>query len=233
MYAILYLCPVHGRDMKAPDEEDRVNFLDAVHQFEREKDNLLIPRSAVPDGTKTRDLLNYNYTHWHMLFNERQLLALSWLLEAILHLQNKRAQEVLLGLFSYCLDYNTIFATYNGRSGGVGHFFTHHAYLIPRAGLENNVWGAGENSGSFSGVYARKMKQAQVFRDAPYERRVLSDGGTRKVPIPGECIDARFAANFEELVGSNDKNTLLLCCSSEDLPIPAGSVDTVIRPPLL
>lgn len=232
MYAILYLCPVHDREMKTPDEEDRANFLDAVHQFERERDTLLFPRGEIPaEGRADPRPVNYNYTHWHTLFNERQLLALSWLLEGILHLQNERAREVLLGLFSYCLDYNTIFATYNGRSGGVGHFFTHHAYVVPRAGLENNVWGAGKNSGSFSGVYARKMKQAQAFRDAPYERRVLPNGGTRQVPIPGERIDAHFAADFEELVNGQDRNTLLLCRSSEDLPIPSGSVDAVITDP--
>jgi len=232
MYAILYLCPVHGREMKAPDEEDRANFLDAVHQFEREREALLFPRGKIPaEGRADSRPVNYNYTRWHMLFNERQLLALSWLLEGILQLQNERAREALLGLFSYCLDYNTIFATYNGRSGGVGHFFTYHAYVVPKAGLENNVWGAGENSGSFSGVYARKMKQAQAFRDAPFERRVLPDGGTRKVFVPGERIDARFAADFEELAGSNDKNVLLLCRSSEDLPISAGSVDAVITDP--
>ena len=231
MYAILYLCPVHGREMKAPDEEDQANFLNTLHQFEGEKDDLLIPQSPVPDGNKTRDLLNYNYTHWHMLFNERQLLALSWLLEGILQLPNGRAREALVGLFSYCLDYNTIFATYNGRSGGVRGLFTYHAFVVPTELLENNVWGAGENSGSFSGVYARKMKQAQAFRDAPFERRVLSGGGTRRVPIPGERIDTRFVASFEELVDSKDKNALLLCCSSEDLPIPAGSVDAIITDP--
>ena len=231
MYAILYLCPVHGRDMKAPDEEDRANFLDAVQQFEREKGNLLVPRSAVPCGNNTRYLLNYNYTHWHMLFNERQLLALSWLLKGILQVRNERAREALVGLFSYCLDYNTIFATYNGRSGGVRGLFAYHAFVIPTELLENNVWGAGKNSGSFSGVYARKMKQAQAFRDAPCERRMLPSGGTRKVPIPGERIDARFAANFEELVNSQDRNTFLLCRSSEDLPIPTGSVDAVVTDP--
>ncbi len=231
MYAILYLCPVHGREMKAPEEEDLASFLDAVHEFEREQGNLLIPRSAIPNGNKTRDLLNYNYTYWHMLFNERQLLALSWLLEGIRRLPGERARETLLGLFSYCLDYNTIFATYNGRSGGVRGLFTYHAFVIPTELLENNVWGAGENSGSFSGVYARKMKQAQAFRDAPFERRVLPGGGTRLVSIPGERIDARLASSFEELVGDKDKNTLLLCRSSEDLPIPTGSVDAVITDP--
>ncbi len=101
MYATLYLCPVHGREMKTPDEEDQANFMDAVHQFQREKDNLLIPRSAIPDGNKTRDPLNYNYTHWHTLFNERQLLALSWLLESILQLQDERAREALPGLWIF------------------------------------------------------------------------------------------------------------------------------------
>lgn len=231
MYAILYLCPIHGREMKAPDEEDQASFLDSVYQFEGEKVTLLIPRSAVPDGNKTRDLLNYNYTHWYKLFNERQLLALSWLLEAILRLPSERAREALLGLFSYCLDYNTIFATYNGRSGGVRGLFTYHAFVVPTELLENNVWGVGENSGSFSGVYARKMKQAQAFRDAPFERRVLPRGGTRQVPIPGERIDARLADDFEELVENDDRNTLLLCRSSEDLPVPDGSVDAIITDP--
>jgi putative DNA methylase len=231
MYAILYLCPVHDREMKAPEGEDQASFLDAVHQFERGKDNLLIPRLAIPDGNKTRDLLNYNYTHWHMLFNERQLLALAWLLESILSLPNERAREALLGLFSYCLDYNTIFATYNGRSGGVRGLFTYHAFVVPTELLENNVWGTGENSGSFSGVYTRKMKQAQAFRDVPYERRVLPGGGTRRVAIPGEYIDARLATDFEELAGNQDRNTLLLCRSSEDLSLPGSTVDAVITDP--
>jgi adenine-specific DNA methylase len=232
MYAILYLCPVHGRGMKAPDEEDHANFLDAVRQLEQEKDDLLFPRGKIPvEGRADPRPVNYGYTHWDMLFNKRQLLALSWLLESMLRLESDRARETLLGLFSYCLDYNTILCTYNGRSGGVGHFFTHHAYLVAHEGLENNVWGAGENSGSFSGVYARKMKRAQIFREAPFERYVKPEGGTRRVFIPGERIDARFAADFEELVEDKEKNTLLLCRSSEDLPIPPESIDAVVTDP--
>jgi adenine-specific DNA methylase len=231
MYAVLCSCPVHARELKAPDADDRAVFRDAVDQFERERDTLLIPRAAIPDGNKSRDLLNYNYTHWHMLFNERQLLALAWLLQGIARLPDPRAREALLGLFSYCLDYNTIFATYNGRSGGVRGLFTYHAFVVPTELLENNVWGAGQNSGSFAGVFARKMKQAQAFREAPSERRVLADGGTRQAPIVGERIDARFAASFEELARDREKNALLLCRSSEDLPIPSGSVDAVITDP--
>jgi adenine-specific DNA methylase len=231
MYAVLYLCAVHGRQMKAPDAFDKQNFDDIVLQFEQVKEHLLFPKSSVPDGNKTHDLQNYNYTHWHMLFNERQLLALSWLLEAIRQLPNQRVREVMLGLFSYCLDYNTIFATYNGRSGGVRGLFTYHAFVIPNEQLENNVWGTNGNSGSFSGVYARKMKQAQLFRNNPYERRILPDGSTRKVYIPGEHIDAHLADDFSTLATGKDENALLLCRSSDDLPIPTQSVDAVITDP--
>jgi adenine-specific DNA methylase len=233
MYAILYLCPVHGREMKAPSDEDRTNYLDAVRQFEQEKDDLLFPRGEIPvEGRADPRPVNYGYTHWHMLFNKRQLLGLSRLLEGIVRLDSDGPREALLGLFSYCLDYNTIFATYNGRSGGVRGLFTYHAFVVPTSEMvENNVWGAGENSGSFSGVYARKMKRAQAFRDAPFERYVQSEGGTRKVFIPGERIDARLAPDFEDLVESEDKNMLLLCRSSESLPIPAESVDAVVTDP--
>jgi putative DNA methylase len=232
MYAILYLCPLHGRKMKAPDGFDRQHFIDAVNQFEQEKEHLLFPRSKIPTESRADPRpVNYNYTHWYMLFNERQLLALSWLLEAIRQFPDKRIREVMLGLFSYCLDYNTLLCTYNGRSGGVGHFFAYHAYLVTQEGLENNVWGVGENSGSFSGVYARKMKQAQLFRDNPYERRILPDGSTRKVYIPDEHIDAHIADDFSSLTSCKDKNALLLCRSSDDLPLPDKSIDAVITDP--
>jgi adenine-specific DNA methylase len=231
MYAILYACPVHGREMKAADADDLLAYQDAVRVFEHEQDTLLFPRSAVPNGDKSRDLLNYGYTHWRMMFTERQLLALAWLLKAITGLRHDQVREALLGLFSYCLDYNTLFATYNGRSGGVRGLFTYHAFVIPKELLENNVWGVGENSGSFSGVYKRKLKQAQAYRDMPFERRVLPDGGTRQVVIPGERIIGCLAADFNELLHSAEKNTLLLCQSSEELPVPAGSVDAVITDP--
>ena len=43
-------------------------------------------RAALQDGHNTHQILNYGYRHWHELFNERQLLALSMLGQAIRNL---------------------------------------------------------------------------------------------------------------------------------------------------
>jgi putative DNA methylase len=83
MYAILYICPVHGRGFKQPTDADLAHFQRTSVQFERSRDNLLIPNQMIPPGEKTDVLIAHGYRRWAELYSPRQLLALSWVLEAI------------------------------------------------------------------------------------------------------------------------------------------------------
>lgn len=239
MYALSYFCPVHGQGYKAPDDDDRALYEEAVRQFERregsdDKVALLFPRQAIPDGLKTHDLLNHNYQHWYELFNERQLLCLSMLLEAILELEDDNAREFMITLFSSCLEFNNMFCSYKGTSrvkpGAVRHIFSHHAFVLPREPLENNLWGVNNSSGSFSSLYHSRLRRAKEYCLAPVERVVRDGRVVRKVRVKGERIEEHLATDFAELQDGR-ANVLLLCQNSESLDLPDKSVDAVITDP--
>jgi putative DNA methylase len=234
MYALSYFCPVHGQGFKSPDDEDKELYRQAARQFGQRKESLLFPRQAIPDGLKTGDLLNHNYQYWHELFNERQLLCLDMLLRAIIELKDENVREFMLTLFSSCLEFNNMFCSYKGTSrvkpGAVRHIFSHHAFVLPREPLENNLWGVNNSSGSFSSLYRSRLRRGKEYCLAPVERLVKDGRVVQKVRIKGEKIEGRLAASFAELQGGQ-KNALLLCQNSEALDLPDKSVDAVITDP--
>jgi len=230
MYTILYACPVHGRGFKTPADADLDHFQRTSAQFERKKDELLIPTQIIPAGEKTDVLLAHGYRRWAELYSPRQLLALSWILEAIRSLPDVNVREHLLLLFSASLDYNCMLATYKGGEG-IRQVFAYHAFIPPKEALENNPWGAGRSGGSLPYLYSTKLKKAVEYARQPTERFISARGNRREVGIPGERIEAHLVPVFADLVSKPDADTLLLCQSSEDLPVQDGEVDAVITDP--
>jgi len=232
MYAIVYECPVHGWDVKSVSDVDRAAYIDAVQTFETTKDNLLYPTQRIPlEGRADPRPVNYGYTHWHQMFTPRQLLALGWLVKAIQNLLPD-VQDTFITLFSDLLNYNTLFCVpHPNRPTAVGGIFTHHAFIPPTGAVENNPWGHKRRSGTYPALFEGALK-AQRYRQQPFERQRTSQtsSATRAISIPGERVDGRLAKNFHELART-EKNALLLCQSSEDLPLPDRSVDTVITDP--
>lgn len=231
MYAVVYECPVHGWDIKRVSEEDRAAYLDAVQTFERTKDTLLYPTQRIPvEGRADPRPVNYGYTHWHQMFTPRQLLALGWLVEAICELPPE-IRDTFVTLFSDLLNYNTLFCTNHPlRPASARGMFTHHAFIPPTEAMENNVWGGKKRGGTFPSAFANLLRVIR-FRDRIAERRLQIDGKhTKAVVIPGEHVAGQLTGDFHELV-STSRNTLLLCQSSEDLPLPDCSVDAVITDP--
>lgn len=72
-------------------------------------------------------MLNYCYRYWHEMFNDRQLLCLSVLAEQIRQIEDANVRDVFACLFSGCLEFNNLFASYKGDgTGAVRHMFSHH-----------------------------------------------------------------------------------------------------------
>ena len=89
MFAIEYYCPVcNARAYKSADEYDLELYEKARKDFEEKKDELIFPRQKIPDGKEVRRLFKYHYARFYDFFNERQLLCLSILLQAILEIEN-------------------------------------------------------------------------------------------------------------------------------------------------
>jgi len=234
MFAVRYVCSEHGEGFKKPNANDLHLYQAAAEWFRAIESSLPIPDQAIPDGWKTGDLLAHDYARWRDLFNPRQLLCAGTLLKGILDLPDRRARESFVTLFSASLEFNNMLCTYKGgnarRPGAVRHIFSHHAFVFPYEALENNPWGVGGQSGTFTHLYASRMRRAKEFCLVPQEREVKAGRTVRTVSLPDERIEGHLAKDFAELVSGN-KNALILCGSSERVPIPDKSIDAVITDP--
>ena len=232
MIAIHYLCPSCGKGYKHPDARDLTAYERIKERFNACQEDLLYPRTPVRPGYNTNQMINYHYRFWWQMFNERQLLGLSMLLEAILKLEDRNVMELMLLLFSGTLEFNNMFCSPKGLgTGAVRHLFAHHAFIPAKEPLEANLWGVNRSSGGFSTLYRERLRRGKDYAKQPVERRV-GEQGPVKVLIPGERVESALASSFEELITSRDRRVLLLNRSSTDLSgIPAQSVDAVITDP--
>ena len=234
MFAVRYVCPTHGEGFKKADAADIHAYQVARDHFLKVENSLPIPDQAIPDGWKTGDLLAHDYVKWRDLFNPRQLLCAGTLLREILQLPDQGVREAFVTLLSACLEFNNRLCTYKGgnarRPGAVRHIFSHHAFIFPYEMLENNFWGVGAQSGTFTHLYSSRLRRAKEFCLLPREREVREGRTVRTVSLPSERVEGKLAASFAELA-NGAKNAWLLCGSSEQLPIPDKSVDAVITDP--
>ncbi|MBC7233334.1 MAG: DUF1156 domain-containing protein [Chloroflexi bacterium] len=232
LHALEGYCELCGdRFFKRVDEKDLENWKQAKAEFERQKEHLLFPRQKIPtEGRSDPRPVNHGYTHfWHM-FNERQLLCLSILLEEIMKIPEQNIRELMLIAFSDCLDSNNMFCKYEIEWHKISLFFGLHAYHPIERPAENNVWGTVFGRGTFAKCF-EKVRRAKAYCQAPYERLANWRGQRYSKRTGNERIEGRLVSNFGELERT-DRSALLRCQSSEDLSfIPDQSVDAVITDP--
>lgn len=130
------------------------------------------------DGYNTRQVLNYSYRSWREFFNDRQLLALGWLRQAILELPDDAVRAAMLTTFSGALEFNNMFASYKGEgTGAIRHMFAHHILKPERVPIEGHVWGTSKSSGSFSTLFRSRLLRAIEYQAAPFEVGVECGSG--------------------------------------------------------
>ncbi len=227
LHALEGYCETCGRFFKRVDADDLRRWNEARTEFERRKDHLLIPWEAIPvEGRSDPRPVNHGYTHYYQMFNERQLLCLSILLEHILQIGDPNARELLLLAFSDCLDTNNMFCKYEVAWHKISPFFGLHAYHPIERPAENNVWGTALGRGTFVKCF-EKVRRGKAYCLRPYER-VECRGNT---PVPMERIEGHLVADFANLERT-ERAALLRCQSAEDLSfIPDRSVDAVVTDP--
>jgi len=241
MFAVEYYCPIcEKRGYKKAEKVDKDLFEKVKKIFEERRDKLLFPMTEIPkEGRGDPRPISHGYKHFYQMFNERQLLCLSTLLEAILDIEDEMVREFFLITFSDCLNANNMFCKYNAPAQKLEPLFGYHAFWPPGMPIENNVWGTELGRGSFT-KYFEKGKRALKYIHKPYETKIVnkrrSDGSgfveRKKVEILNSRIDGQLAENFSELLKDDNKNVLLNCQTSEDLTlIGSTSVDAIITDP--
>ena len=143
LYAVAIRTP-QGRGFRAPTETDLIALAVAKAELERlipqwEKDDTL-PTEAVPEGNKTKDLLNYGMTRWRDLFTPRQQLVHGCFVEEYYRLTDEvrsaipdqdRANAVLALLAMMqgkAISYNSRQASWHVNRQSIAPTFALHAF---------------------------------------------------------------------------------------------------------
>jgi len=165
---------------------------------------------AAQDRVDSR-LLDYGYRQWTDLFNDRQLLHLSVLAEAITD-YDEPVRRALAMAFSNHLTTNCMMTAYAASWRRLTPLFSIRAFRhVPRP-VELNPWCDGTGRGTYPNA-VRKLVQAAGFARAPKEP--VLGGGFRSVP-------PRRAQEPPSIV----------CGVAQDLSfVPDGTVDMVLTDP--
>jgi len=231
LYAKMVLRSNGLKEYLPADDYDLVLY-DEAHSFLRRRKNAY-PVVPIEPGYNTNQVLNYCYTHWHQLFNDRQLLCLSLLAERIRAISDEHMRDLLVCLFSGTLEFNNMFTSFKGEgTGAVRHMFSHHILKPERTPLEANLWGTPKSSGAFSTLLESRLLRALDYCESPFEIRVTHKNGK----ISGEKVhglscplghdEAKTFAEFQD-----GKLLYLSCGDSAKTDLARESVDAVVTDP--
>ncbi|NJM11328.1 MAG: hypothetical protein HC889_05040 [Synechococcaceae cyanobacterium SM1_2_3] len=233
LYALMALRPGGEKIYITPGQEDLALYQAAKARLETE--TLPLPTLAVRSGHNTDQARGYHYFHWRDFFNDRQLLCLGLLLQAILRIEDEVVQEQLLCLFSSTLEFNNLFCSFKGEgTGAVRPIFSNHILKPERMALENSIWGTGKSSGTFCTLFESRLIRAKHYLDEPFEVAVQSDLlGDRMIAhkvMASHPIDTPIVTSWNELTAIKH-GALILNGDSSRLPLPDTSVDAVVTDP--
>jgi putative DNA methylase len=236
-YAVSYYCRscdedgnanlYHGQGLKAPDGFDAQVFDAAVKEFKRLASRLPLPLQHIPRGQETHPrLMNHGYLTFSDMFNERQLLNLGQLLQVIAEAEDANVREFMLLAFSNTLKYNNMFCKYNSAHHFITDIFRTHSYSPSLRPVESNCYDLPRGMGAFKS-FVNLLIEGKQYCKRPFDRYVEA-GKPRQVTFstPIEGHQTEVFADLGALA-----NALLLCGSSESLPVPDKSVDAVLTDP--
>ena len=231
MYAKMVLMPGGEKEYHRINPDDLTLYAEAERQLLGKKD--AYPVVSIEPGCNTNQALGYNYTHWHLMFNARQLLCLSILVDRIRRIEEPATRELFACLLSGCLEFNNMFASFKGEgTGAVRHMFSHHILKPERTPLEANLWGTPKSSGAFSTLFESRILKALDYQELPFEIRPMRVDGRvvgEKVSMTSHPIEVDVAETYAEFTAP--KRAYLACGSSSRTDIPDRSVDAVVTDP--
>jgi putative DNA methylase len=175
---------------------------------------LWIPERLIPrEGRADNRLPTYGYNRYHELFNDRQLLHLSYLAEAINCLKGP-VREAMTIAFSDHLTTNCMMTHYAFGWRRLAPLFSIRAYRHMTRPVEINPWLDGTGRGTFpNGV--RQVQRAIAWAQSPKE--ALIEGGFLSTPVNNT---------------SKTPQAKILHRNSQRLDfLPDGSIDLVLTDP--
>lgn len=188
-----------------------------------------VPDREIPASPRSdsRPLL-HGFTRYRQLFNDRQLLHLSLLGQAISQLENLD-DRTLLGLaYSEHLTSNCMYAGYAFGYRRLSPMFSVHAYRHIVRPVELNPWLEGIGRGTFPNAL-KKVSKGVAFAKAPTDLHVAGGRVPGHGPVgPADGQISRLAREVAE----GKKGAAVRVQDSNDLSeVPDESVDLVLTDP--
>lgn len=223
--AIEYYCPhCKSHDYKTPTIDDINLFQKACDDF-----NLLhkkIPNIEIPTGYNTNQIINHGYKKFSDLYNKRQLLCLSILLDEINKIENENNKFWFTVAFSGILENNTMFCRYQANATKISNIFFNHAYVPICMPTENCVWGTTLGTGTFIKT-VNKIIKGKAFSENVYD--ICADSEKSDKIYSNDVVLFDNAKTYKEL--SVDK-PFINCSNSENLNfIKDKDIDIVLTDP--
>ncbi|MGI8587375.1 MAG: DNA methyltransferase [Chloroflexia bacterium] len=192
-----------------------------------------IPQAAIQPGHNTNQMLNYNYRHWHQMFNARQLVSLALLATEIARIEAPEIKLLFACLLSGVTEFNNMFASFKGiGTGAVRPLFSHHILKPELMPLEANVWGTAQSSGAFSTLFRSRILPALSYKRDPFELQITSDNGvikSHKIFGLSSPVDRQVVSNYPAFATSD--GVYLSTGDSAVTDLPDVSVDLVLTDP--
>jgi putative DNA methylase len=234
LFAQEYLVPdgkSFKRRFKAVTEADLTLYERAsaeLQQLESGQGPFAPDREIPAQPRSDRRPLLHGFTHYRQLFNDRQLLHLSLLGQAISELENPE-DRTLLGLaYSEHLASNCMYAGYAFGYRRLSPMFSVHAYRHIVRPVELNPWLEGIGRGTFPNAL-KKVTKGVAFAKAPTDLHVA--GG--RVPGHGPVgpPDGRVGQSAREVAEGETGAAVKVHDSTDLSELPDESVDLVLTDP--
>lgn len=215
---VAHLCQLtknNGKFFKRLDSADIERYQRAVKRWEKEKDNLPYPKQEIPEGCNTNQMRKHNYLFWHQMFNPRQLLCLSTLLQSIIE-ETNQMQDFLLLAFGRTLENRNMFT--RGRNDTAEGVFGFHVFQPKLTIAEGNIWGADYGKYSFL-KWVERVLEGKNTLVQHYEMRIKSGDSQEKI------------SNLDRLLNKKNNFQLKAANSISLNWIPQKTIDFVITDP--
>ncbi len=211
----------NGKFFKRFSSTDLMKYQQAKEIWEKEKINLLYPKSEIPVGYNTNQMLKHNYSYWYQMFNERQLLSISTLLKKIGEEENQIVKEMLLSQMFLVLESNNLFTRYRPDADKSEGVFARHDYQPKITMVEGNVWGSDYGKNSLMKCF-EKVYEGKQFCYNPYDRTIdLTVTNKAKTDI----------YNSSESILPSQEQSSLYSQSSTAIPFVNAKFDFIITDP--
>lgn len=218
------------RHFKKATKGDRIRYGRARRLLEDTEKacGIFAPDRAIPqEGRSDNRPMIHGFFRYRELFNDRQLLHLTLLGQAIKSVQGAQERRLLGMAFSEHLTTNCMYTAYAFGYRRISPMFSIHSYRHITRPVEVNPWLHGIGRGTFPNVLG-KIAKAVAFSKEPTE---LDPNGGRKTSRQHRTTTPVVSGHPWKVLGGSSRASVVTRTSEDLQGIPDSSIDLILTDP--